>query len=143
MDQIPTTGLVELSAVIVAVTDEEPRVLVVRDGSALPSGPLEEGHRTLELGLRGWVEARTHHPLGYVEQLYTFADRDRTQDTGGPAISLSYLALTREAPAWGGAGGGLDQLVPVFPVGGLARWPTGDAGTGDSASPRHLAGGTR
>ena len=112
---MPMTGLVELSAVIVAVTDEEPRVLAVRDGSALPSGPLEAGHRTLELGLRAWVEARTHHPLGYVEQLYTFADRDRMQDTGGPAISLSYLALTREAPAFGEAGAGWINWYRYFP----------------------------
>ncbi len=112
---MPTVSLVELSAVIVAVTDEEPRVLAVRDGSALPSGPLEAGHRTLELGLRSWVEARTHHPLGYVEQLYTFADRDRMQDTGGPAISLSYLALTREAPPVGEAGAGWINWYRYFP----------------------------
>ena len=114
----PTTtgsGHIELSAVIVAVTDEEPRVLAVRDGSALPSGPLEAEHRTLELGLRAWVEARTHHPLGYVEQLYTFADRDRTQGDGGQAISLSYLALTREAPAWGEAGAGWINWYRYFP----------------------------
>jgi hypothetical protein len=112
----PTTALrVELAAVIVAVTDEEPRVLAVREGAALPSGPLEPGHRTLELGLRSWVEARTHHPLGYVEQLYTFADRDRTQDGGGPAISLSYLALTREAPPWGEPGAGWFNWYRFFP----------------------------
>ena len=87
----------ELSAVIVAVTAGRPRVLTVEGGEAIPSGPFQAGHRTLELGLRSWVEASTHHPLGYVEQLYTFADRDRT--TGGDlrTIALSYLALTREA----------------------------------------------
>jgi len=116
-------ALVELSAVIVAVTDDEPRVLAVRDGSALPSGPLEAGHRTLELGLRGWVEARTHHPLGYVEQLYTFADRDRTRDDGGPTISLSYLALTREAPPWGEPGAGWLNWYRFFP------WEDWRAGT--------------
>ena len=87
----------ELSAVIVAVTAGRPRVLTVDGGEAVPSGPFEADHRTLELGLRSWVEATTHHPLGYVEQLYTFADRDRT--TGGEGlrtIALSYLALTRE-----------------------------------------------
>ena len=94
----------ELSAVIVAVTGGRPRVLTVEDGEAIPSGPVQAAPRTLELGLRSWVEAATHHPLGYVEQLYTFADRDRT--TGGEGlrtIALSYLALTREdAPgaAW-------------------------------------------
>jgi hypothetical protein len=46
--------------------------------------------------LRAWVEQQTHHPLGYVEQLYTFADRDRMRDDGGHVISISYLGLTRE-----------------------------------------------
>ena len=87
----------ELSAVIVAVTAGRPRVLTVDDGEAVPSGPFEADHRTLEIGLRAGVEQSTHPPLGYVEQLYTFADRDRT--TGGEGlrtIALSYLALTRE-----------------------------------------------
>jgi len=93
---------VELSAVIVAVTAEDPRVLTVRDGSALPSGPFESGHRTPQQGLRSWVERQTHHPLGYLEQLYTFADRDRIQNDGdGRAVSISYLGLTREIPARG------------------------------------------
>jgi hypothetical protein len=88
---------IELSAVIVAATQGHPRVLTVRDGEAIPSGPFQTYHRTLELGLRAWVEASTHHPLGYVEQLYTFADRDRITDADLRTISLSYLALTREA----------------------------------------------
>ena len=71
-----------LSAVIVTATVEEPRVLAVRIGServeALPAGPLEVEHRTLEVGLRTWVERQTGQRLGYVEQLYTFGDRDRT-----------------------------------------------------------------
>jgi hypothetical protein len=88
---------IELSAVIVAATQGRPRVLTVRDGEAIPSGPFQADHRTLELGLRAWVEASTHHPLGYVEQLYTFADRGRITDADLRTISLSYLALTREA----------------------------------------------
>ena len=92
---------VELTAVIVAATADEARVLTIRDGAALPSGPLESGHRTLQTGLRSWVERQTHHPLGYIEQLYTFADRDRAQGAAGAGrvISISYLGLTREAPA--------------------------------------------
>jgi hypothetical protein len=90
--------VIELSAVIVAVTGETPRVLTVRDGQAAPSGPFESSHPTLELGLRDWVEARTHHPLGYIEQLYTFADRNRAIGDDRRIIALSYLALTREAP---------------------------------------------
>ncbi|WP_249681102.1 NUDIX hydrolase [Roseococcus pinisoli] len=92
----------ELTAVVVAVTDGEPRVLTIREGSLLPSGPFASGHRTLQAGLRGWVEQQTHHPLGYVEQLYTFADRDRSaEDTGRRVISISYLGLTRQSRASG------------------------------------------
>ena len=91
---------IDLTAVLVAVTAEEPRLLTIQDGRALPSGPFESGHRSLQTGLRSWVERQTHHPLGYIEQLYTFADRDRTLDAGR-VISISYLALTREARASG------------------------------------------
>lgn len=89
----------DLVAVLAAVTHGEPRVLTTDDGRALPSGPFELGHRSLQSGLRSWVEEQTHHPLGYVEQLYTFADSGRYAEPGGAAhaISISYLALTREA----------------------------------------------
>jgi hypothetical protein len=97
-DAARNTASIELTAVIAAVTDEEPRVLTVADGGMLPSGPFESSHRTLQAGLRAWVERQSHHPLGYVEQLYTFADRDRMHD-GGRVISISYLGLTREAAA--------------------------------------------
>jgi hypothetical protein len=91
---------IELTAVVVAVTGEEPRVLTIEDAKALPSGPFTSGHRTLQMGLRSWVERQTHHPLGYIEQLYTFADRDRTHDGAGERlVSISYLGLTREQHA--------------------------------------------
>jgi hypothetical protein len=87
----------DLIAVLAAVTEGEPRVMTVREGSALPSGPFEPGHRSLQSGLRAWVEQQTRHPLGYVEQLYTFADRDRAgEHTAQHVISISYLGLTRE-----------------------------------------------
>lgn len=111
-----------LNAVIVAVTEEVPRILTVRrarpapaDGSgeivedALPFGPLEpETDRTLDRALRRWVEEQTGFALGYVEQLYTFGDRDRDPEEarGGPRlVSVAYLALVREvsvsrAAAW-------------------------------------------
>jgi hypothetical protein len=85
-----------------AATPDEPRVLTVRvdqlDG--LPSGPLQSQHRTLEMGLRTWVAEQTQLTLGYVEQLYTFGDRDRTEAEvpgAGHALSIAYLALVREA----------------------------------------------
>ena len=37
---------IELTAVLVAVTDEEPRVLTIHDAAALPSGPFESAHRS-------------------------------------------------------------------------------------------------
>ena len=97
-----------LNAVIVAVTDEEPRVLTVErqergagvSQTALPFGPLDPaGHRTLELGLRDWVHEQTGLELGYAEQLYTFGDRHRDprERAGGPRVlSIAYLALVRE-----------------------------------------------
>ncbi|ACA18932.1 conserved hypothetical protein [Methylobacterium sp. 4-46] len=96
---------VGLAAVILAASREEPRVLTVPvagqppgRGEGLPSGPLEPAHPTLERGLRAWVERKTGQTLGYVEQLYTFGDRDRRPGGGGPhALSVAYLALVREA----------------------------------------------
>ena len=88
---------VELTAVIVAVTSDEPRVLALHGGDGLPSGPLQSRHRTLQSGVRSWVEDQTEHALGYVEQLYTFADRERTREEAiERRISISYLGLTRE-----------------------------------------------
>lgn len=91
----------DLVAVLVAVTSGEPRVLTIQDQRALPSGPFELAHRSLQSGLRAWVERQTRLPLGYVEQLYTFADRDRAGATAQHVISISYLGLTREQPAFG------------------------------------------
>jgi hypothetical protein len=87
---------VNLIAVLVAVRDGEPRVLTIAGGRSLPSGPFALEHRSLQSGLRDWVEQQTHHPIGYVEQLYTFADRDRGGDASQRMVSISYLGLTRE-----------------------------------------------
>jgi hypothetical protein len=109
-----------LNAVIVAVTEEVPRILTVkRTGhalaapeelaplprgehppDALPFGPLDPvAHRTLDRGVRSWVAQQTGLELGYVEQLYTFGDRfrDPRERGGGPRVlSVAYLALVRE-----------------------------------------------
>jgi hypothetical protein len=101
--------VIGLSAVIVAVTEEAPHVVVTRDAPAapvgLPFGPFDPaGDRTLELSLRHWVSEQTGFDIGYVEQLYTFGDRGREAPLAdivaaggeGPdrVISISYLALT-------------------------------------------------
>jgi hypothetical protein len=111
MPPVAPSIAVGLNAVIVAVTDEQPRLLTVERSEddaagvgahepALPFGPLDPaGHRTLELGLRSWVREQTGLELGYVEQLYTFADRHRDpRERGGGArmVSIAYLALVRE-----------------------------------------------
>src|SRR4051812_28512304 len=95
---------VGLSAVIVAATPDDPRVLAIHTGpgrlESLPSGPLAPDHRTLEAGLRARVEHQTHQRLGYVEQLYTFGDQGRTGTDGAAptqGLAIAYLALVREA----------------------------------------------
>ena len=106
----------DLIAVLVAVTEGEPRVMTVREGQALPSGPLEPSHRSLQSGLRAWVEQQTRHPIGYVEQLYTFADSDRSADQAGQhVISISYLGLTRENTAPGAIETGWRNWYDYFP----------------------------
>lgn len=85
---------VEVLAVIVAVVDGEPCVLTVPNRSRLPVGPLLPGHRSLQTAVRAWVEEQTGLGVGYLEQLYTFADRDR-DGSGVRTISVSYLGLAR------------------------------------------------
>ncbi len=118
-------AVIGLNAIIVAVTDEVPRILTVSRAThalatpaqmgepaadadspvALPFGPFEpHRHRTLELGLHDWVAEQTGLDLGYVEQLYTFGDRfrDPREQAGGPRlVSVGYIALVRQAPLSG------------------------------------------
>ncbi|MCM2292770.1 hypothetical protein NAC44_10590 [Allorhizobium sp. BGMRC 0089] len=106
----------ELIAVLTAVTDGAPRVMTVRSGEALPSGPFEVGHRSLQSGLREWIESETGHPVGYLEQLYTFADRDRSaKEEEGRTISISYLGLVREQAAPGAGRPGWHGWYEYFP----------------------------
>jgi hypothetical protein len=98
---------VGLDAVIVAVTDERPKVLTVGQAgggrSRLPSGLLEFDDRTLERSLRRFVRDETGLEVGYAEQLYTFGDAGRNAPSGLDAgharlLSIAYLALVREVP---------------------------------------------
>lgn len=132
------SAVVGLTAVIVAVTDEVPRVLVARRIShdlatpaqrghvaerdspdTLPFGPFDaDRHRTLESGLRAWVADQTGLDLRYVEQLYTFGDRfrDPRESYGGPRVlSIAYLALTRQSPVAGSGDARWQGWYSFFP----------------------------
>ena len=129
-----------LNAVIVAVTDEVPRVLTVKRAGhalaapeelaaarpgprdlpdALPFGPLDPvGHQTLDKGLRAWVTQQTGLQLGYVEQLYTFGDRfrDPREREGGPrVVSAGYLALVEEQEVAGAGGARWQDVYGYLP----------------------------
>lgn len=116
---MPRRLTLSLDAVIVAVTADRPRILTTThatDGTpALPSGLLDSDEdATLELGLRRWIAAQTGLSVGYVEQLYTFGDRDRQRDAGDTRhLSVAYLGLLREAqPAPGAAWLDFYDLLP-------------------------------
>jgi hypothetical protein len=159
-----------LNAVIAAVTEEVPRILTVRrvtDGragaveDALPFGPLEpETDRTLDRGLRRWVLEQTGLDLGYVEQLYTFGDRDREWPDGAGGtrvVSVAYLALVREGEAavageahwldaygffpWEDWRGGRARVIDEAIAPALARWVEAGGAAGERRERADIAFG--
>ena len=83
------TAATELVAVLVAVTNGQARVLTTHQGQSLPAGVLSPLHRSLQKGVRVWVEEQTAQPLGYLEQLYTFVDTQRGQAAKQLWLSVS------------------------------------------------------
>ena len=98
---------VSLEAVIVAVTDDRPRILTVdsSDGPMLPSGSLDvSGDASLDLAMRRVIDQQAGFEVEYLEQLYTFGDLDRSSPeaaAGERALGVGYLVLTREASTTG------------------------------------------
>lgn len=90
------SGTTEVVAVLVAITEHTARVLTVDQGKLLPNGPLMPLHRSLQAGVRQWVEEQTQQPLGYLEQLYTFVDTNRRNIDGHALVYVSYLGLVQE-----------------------------------------------
>jgi hypothetical protein len=95
-----TPARLSIDAVIVGVRDDEPQVFTFANGGPprLPSGAFEPARdRTLELAARRVLSDQAGLNEGYLEQLYTFGDRNRDprEVTGGPRfVSVGYLALT-------------------------------------------------
>jgi len=91
--------VIGLSAVIVAVDGDQPKVFVVKK-NALPFGTFDQdNHSTLEKGLLQWVKEQTQITLKYVEQLYTFSNRSIYFSNSKKAnpqryLSIGYIALT-------------------------------------------------
>ena len=86
---------------IAAVTDGAPRLLLVEsegaDAPSIPSTTPTERDATLERAMRRGVSEQTGLDVTYVEQLYTFGDRERRPDEPDVrSISVAYLALARE-----------------------------------------------
>lgn len=102
---MPAGVAVSLEAVIVAVTDDRPRILTVdaAQGSMLPSGSLDvTGDASLDLAMRRVIDEQAGFEVEYLEQLYTFGDLDRSGATAGKrALGVGYLVLTREASTTG------------------------------------------
>jgi hypothetical protein len=110
---------VTLDAVIVAVTDDRPRILTLAGPTGpprIPSGPLDpERDITLEQAMRRWIDELAGVGIGYAEQLYTFGDhtRGRLRDLPGRWLSVAYLALVREeVPAPGASWVDVYDLFP-------------------------------
>jgi hypothetical protein len=95
-----TLARLGIDAVVVGVRADTPHVLTfVTDGRPrLPSGAFAPAlDRTLELAARRVLSAQAGLHEGYLEQLYTFGDRNRDprEVSGGPRyVSVGYLALT-------------------------------------------------
>jgi hypothetical protein len=96
-----------LHAAVISVDADTPQYLTVQGSDpqghmldGLPFGPYQPiKHRTLDTGLRNWVEEQTRLKLGYVEQLYTFGDIGRMHGEADEAesfVSVGYLALVRK-----------------------------------------------
>lgn len=95
-----TPARLGIDAVVVGVRDDTPHVLTFGQSGRprLPSAAFEPARdRTLELAARRVLSDQAGIREGYLEQLYTFGDRNRDpREVRGGArfVSVGYLALT-------------------------------------------------
>ncbi|MGI9353883.1 MAG: NUDIX hydrolase [Rhizobiaceae bacterium] len=114
-----------LHAAVVAVDENVPLGLTIeaeteREGRlpGWPFGPFDPPlHKTLETGLRLWVDEQTNARLGYVEQLYTFGDFGRLAAVADAPhfVSVGYLALVRRLAQNGNAEAGWNNWYDFLP----------------------------
>lgn len=120
------SGTTEVVAVLIAITNNRARVLTVDGGKLLPNGPLMPLHRSLQAGVRQWVEEQTQQPLGYIEQLYTFVDTNRRNKDGHALVYVSYMGLVQEAvtqqPQQNIADSNMDHAPSTIDNRSSARW---------------------
>lgn len=120
------SGTTEVVAVLIAITNNSARVLTVDGGKLLPNGPLMPLHRSLQAGVRQWVEEQTQQPLGYIEQLYTFVDTNRRNKDGHALVYVSYMGLVQEAvsqqPKQDIANSDTDHACSTIDNSSSARW---------------------
>jgi hypothetical protein len=127
---------------ILTVDSESEGGRTADDGQyGLPFGRFDPlTHRTMEIGVRGFVEEQTGLKFGYIEQLYTFGDRGRVAPrVSGEmhVVSIGYLALTRmgeeklvsarwrnwyKAFPWEDWRKGKPEIIEAAIVPGLLRW---------------------
>lgn len=127
---------VGLAAVITAVADDDPLIVVVRSGFEIPDDRRREDcpplhrdslpgaafspdrFRTLQDAVRDVAEGLCGLNLRYVEQLYTFGDRFRDpHEIYGSvrSVAVAYLALVRETPLSGDTSAEWRRLYDYFP----------------------------
>lgn len=94
VDAQPVLCETELVAVLISIRNNTPHILTLDHGQSFPSGPLTVEHRSLQKGMRNWVERQTGLKLGHTEQLYTFADP--LHGRGHQMVRISYMAFIRQ-----------------------------------------------
>lgn len=105
--------IVDLNAVIFSINTADENGLIVKtindQHNLLPWGRYNpQNHKTMEQGLRHWVNEQTDLELNYVEQLYTFGDQGRFSYgnpnrhilTTGYIASVAYDSINDVSVTW-------------------------------------------
>ena len=128
---MPRRLTLSLDAVIVAVTADQPRILTTTPAAATACRPCPPACSTPTATRRSnsacgaGSRAQTGLAVGYVEQLYTFGDRDRQRTRGRHAPPVGRLPRARQGSA-ARARRRLDRRLRPAALGGSARRHAGN-----------------